>query len=57
MKKLYIDLAIVIICIFLIIKNITLLMIIAGILAVLWFFVLDDKKKTEIKNKISEFYR
>ena len=57
MKKLYIDLAIAIACIFLILKYTVLFLLIVGILVAVWFFVLDDKKKIEIKNKISEFYR
>ncbi len=57
MRKLYIDLAIVLICIFFIIKMPLLFLLIAIGIAIVWFFALDDKKRVDIKNKISEFYR
>lgn len=57
MKKVYIDLAIALVCIFLIVKFTVLFLLIVAALAVVWFFVLDDKKKIEIKDKIAEFYR
>lgn len=57
MKKLYIDLAIAVICIVLIFKYTILFLLLVGALAVVWFFVFDDKKRKEIKDKISEFYR
>jgi len=57
MKKVYIDLAIAIICIIFIIKNVALFLILVGIATIIWFFVLDDKKRIAIKDKIAEFYR
>ena len=56
MKKIYIDLAIVAVCIILIFKFTKLFLILAAIGAVVWFFVLDDAKKKEIKDKISSLY-
>ena len=44
MKKIYIDLAIAVVCIFLILKFTVLFLILVGALAVVWFFILDDKK-------------
>lgn len=57
MKKVYIDLAIAVVCVVLIVKNTMLFLILVGILAAVWFFALDDKKRKEIKDKVSEFYR
>ena len=56
MKKTYIDLAIVAVCIILIFKFTKLFLILAAIGAVVWFFVLDDAKKKKIKDKISSLY-
>ncbi len=57
MKKVYIDLAIAIVCIILIFKFTALFLVVSGILAAVWFFVLDEAKKKEIKDKISSLYR
>ena len=57
MRKVYIDLAIVIVCIILIFKFTGLFLLLAGLLAVVWFLVLDDTKKKEIKDKISNLYK
>ena len=57
MKKVYIDLAIAVVCILLIVKYTVLFLLLVGICAAVWFLVLDDKQKTEIRNKITEFYR
>ncbi|MBQ9314603.1 MAG: hypothetical protein IJ220_06415 [Clostridia bacterium] len=55
MKKVYIDLAIAVVCIFLILKHTVLFLVTAGIIVAVCFFVFDDKK--EIKDKMAQFYR
>ena len=57
MRKLYIDIAIALVCIFLIVKYTVLFIILVGICAAVWFFVFDDKKRKEIRDKVAEFYR
>ena len=57
MRKVYIDLAITVVCIFLIVKFTALFLILVGIFAAVWFFVLDDKQKKQLRDKIAEFYR
>lgn len=56
MRKIYKDLILVVICIILVWKF-TLLTIIAAVaLTAVWFFVLDEKKKKEITDKIKDIY-
>ena len=56
MRKIYKDLILVIVCVILVWKF-TLITIIAALaLAVVWFFVLDEKKKKEITDKIKDIY-
>lgn len=57
MRKIYWDLAIVIFCIFMIIKFTKVFLVALIIGAIVWFFVLDNDKKNEIKNKISNLYK
>ena len=57
MRKVYIDLAIVVVCVLLIIKFTIPFLILVGICAVVWFFVLDDKKKIEIKDRINDLIK
>ena len=57
MRKLYVDIAIAVISIVLIYKHTVLFLLLVGILAAVWFLAFDDKKRKEIKDKISEFYR
>lgn len=56
MKKVYKDLIIAGICVILILKFTKFAIIIAGVLVAVWFFVLDEKKKKEIKDKIKYIY-
>lgn len=56
MRKIYKDLILVVVCVILVWKF-TLITIIAALaLAVVWFFVLDEKKKKEITSKIKDIY-
>ena len=57
MRKLYVDIAIAVISIVLIYKHTILFLLLVGVIAAVWFFAFDDKKRKEIKDKISEFYR
>ena len=57
MRKLYIDIAIAVVSIYLILKHTLFFLTIVGILAGVWFFAFDDKKRKEIKDRIAEFYR
>lgn len=57
MKKIYIDLAIVIVAILILVKFTKLFIALIVIGVIVWFFVLDDDKKSEIKDKISSLYR
>ena len=56
MKKVYMDLAVVAVCVFIALKYTVFFTIGAAILCVVWLFVISDEKKTEIKNKISSLY-
>lgn len=56
MRKLYVDLAIGIGCIYIMIKFTKLFIALAIIGALVWFLVLDDNKRNDIKEKISSFY-
>ena len=57
MRKIYIDLAIVVFSIWLLVKLTKLFIALVVIGVIVWFFVLDDDKKSEIKDKISSLYR
>lgn len=57
MRKIYIDLAIVVVSIWLLVKLTKLFIALVVIGVIVWFFVLDDDKKSEIKDKISSLYR
>ena len=57
MRKIYIDLAIVVVSICLLVKLTKLFIALVVIGVIVWFFVLDDDKKSEIKDKISSLYR
>lgn len=56
MRKIYKDLILVVICIILVWKFTLLTIIAAGALTAVWFFVLDEKKKKEITDKIKDIY-
>lgn len=56
MRKIYKDLILVVICIILVWKFTLLTIIVAGALTAVWFFVLDEKKKKEITDKIKDIY-
>lgn len=56
MRKIYKDLILVVVCIILVWKFTVLTIIAALGLAAVWFFVLDEKKKKEITDKIKDIY-
>ena len=56
MKKVYKDLILAAICLFLVLKYTKLTIVALMVLLVVWFFVLDEKKKKEITDKIKDIY-
>ncbi len=56
MRKVYKDLILVVVCVFLVWKFTLLTLIAIAALAAVWFFVLDEKKKKEITDKIKSIY-
>ena len=56
MRKVYIDLAIVLVSLFLIIKYTMSFLAILVIGVLVWLLVINDDKKEMIKNKISSLY-
>ena len=56
MRKVYKDLILVVVCVILVWKFTLLTLIAIAALAAVWFFVLDEKKKKEITDKIKSIY-
>lgn len=56
MRKVYKDLILVVVCVILVWKFTLLTLIAIAALAAVWFFVLDEKKKKEITDKIKSVY-
>ena len=57
MRKIYIDLIITVISVYLLLKNPLPFLITLAVLLAIWFLALNDKKRKFIKDKIREFYR